>query len=103
MERGVPDVAQHDWWHFCSVMTQVQSLAQHSGLRIWHGHSCSVGYICGMDEIPGSGAPMPWGGQKRKRKKERKKEKENKKMKRQAIEWEKVLTTHFLFFFFFFF
>ena len=30
---GVPTVAQQDWQYFCSTRMQVQSLAQHSGLK----------------------------------------------------------------------
>ena len=42
-------MAQWDWWWLWSAGTQVQSLAQCSGLRIWHCHSNS----CGSDLIPG--------------------------------------------------
>ena len=33
--------------------TQVQSLAQHNGLRIQHCHSCGIGYNSSSDSIPG--------------------------------------------------
>ena len=49
-------------WHkemggILSTGTQVQSLAQHSGSRIWQSSSCSLGYNCGSDLIPGPGTP----------------------------------------------
>lgn len=50
---GVPTVVQWDWQYFGSVGTKVQSPAKHSGLRIWHCHSCSLGQNCGSDLIPG--------------------------------------------------
>ena len=31
----------------------VQSLAQHSGLKILHCYSCSVGHSCGSDSVSG--------------------------------------------------
>ena len=42
---------------------QVQSLAQHSGLRIWccHNHSCSLGRNHSLDLIPGPGTPYAVG------------------------------------------
>ena len=50
---------------------QVQSLAQHSGLRIWCCHSCSLGHSCGSNLIPGLGTPYALGGgQKRKKREE---------------------------------
>lgn len=44
---------------------QVQSLAQCSGLKIWHHRSCSFGLDCGSDLI----LHMPGGSQKEKQKK----------------------------------
>ena len=41
-------MAPQDLWHLNSARTQVQPLAQHSGLRIWH-----CGINCGSDLIPG--------------------------------------------------
>ena len=52
---GVPTVAQRDWQCLWSAGMLVQSLVQHSGLRIRHCHSCSVGGNCGSDRIPGLG------------------------------------------------
>ena len=48
-----------DWQCFCSTETQVQSLAQHSGLRIWHCRGC--GHNCSSDLIPGLGTPYAVG------------------------------------------
>ena len=50
-------MAQQDWWRLCSPGTQVQFLAQHSGLRIWSCCSCSVVGTCGLNLIPGLGTP----------------------------------------------
>ena len=50
-------MVQRDWWHLRSARMQVQSLAWHSGLRIWHCHSCGVGCNCGSDLIPSLGQP----------------------------------------------
>ena len=36
---------------------QVQSLARHSGLRVPCCHSCVLSHNCGLDLIPGPGAP----------------------------------------------
>ena len=47
--------------------TQVQ--AWHSGLRNWHCHSCSLVCCCGLDLIPGLGAPYVKGRPKKKKKK----------------------------------
>ena len=43
---------QQDQKHLWSTGTQVQSPAQHSGLRIWCCHSCGVGCNCSLDLIP---------------------------------------------------
>ena len=48
---------------------QVQSLAWHSGLRIWHCHNCGVDYNCSSDLIPGPGTPYAMGQLKKKEKK----------------------------------
>ena len=65
---GVPPVVQGDWWHLGSAGMQVQSLAWHSGLRIW---SCcsSLGRDCGCDLIPGRGTPYAAGMLKKKQNK----------------------------------
>ena len=60
--------------HLGSPGTQVQSLPQHSGLRILHWSSCSLGHNGSLDLIwPGSSMCH---GAAKKRKKERKKERE---------------------------
>ena len=66
-------MARWDWQHLCSMETQVWSLAQHSGLRIWHCCSCSVGHSCSSDLIPGLGTPCAMGWPKKKEKKKREK------------------------------
>ena len=43
VEPGVSAVAQLDQQCLWSTRTQVKSPAQHTGLRICHGHICSVG------------------------------------------------------------
>lgn len=48
-------MVQQDHQHLCSPGTEIQSPARHSGLRIPHCHSCSVGCNCGWDLIPGPG------------------------------------------------
>lgn len=48
---------------------QVQSQAQHSGLRIWHGRSYGLGHNYGLDLIPGQELHVPWSSQERKKKK----------------------------------
>ena len=50
-------MAHQDQHHLGSAGTQVQSLAQHSGLRIWCCHSCSLGHNCSSYLIPGQGTP----------------------------------------------
>ena len=49
------------------LATQVQSQAWHSGLGIWHCHSCCLGLDCGSNLIPGPGVPYAAGGQKLKK------------------------------------
>ena len=70
---GVPTVAQLDWRCFVSAGTEVPSPAQHSGLRIWQCHSCSLGYNCSIDLMLGLGSShccrVAKNGKKEKRKK----------------------------------
>ena len=47
-----PAVAQRHHKHLWTTGMQVQSLAPHSGLRIWHCHSCGIGHSCGSNVIP---------------------------------------------------
>ena len=70
-EHGVPAVAQWDPWRLGSSETQVQSLAQHSGLRIWYCCTCS------SNLIPGPGTPYAtiWVAKKEKKKKGKKQSK----------------------------
>ena len=51
--------------------------AQHSGLRMWHCCSCSVGQNCGLDLVYGLGNPYASG---------RPKKKKNKKVNREDLE-----------------
>ena len=44
-----------------SSETQIQSLAQPSGLRIQRCCSCSLGWDCGLDLIPHPGTPYAMG------------------------------------------
>ena len=62
-------MAQWDWQHLGRAGMWVPSLAQHSGLRIWHCCSCGLVCNCGSDLIPGLGAPhvLFWDSQKRKK------------------------------------
>ena len=55
---GAPTVAQWDQRCLCSAWTQVWSLARHSGLKIWHCHSCNIGSSCSLDSIPGPGTSI---------------------------------------------
>ena len=66
-------VAQWDQWCLGSTGMQVQFPGQHSGLRIWHCHSCSLGHNCGSDLIPGQGIPHATGQSKKKKKRKQKK------------------------------
>ena len=50
------------------VKTQVQSLALHSGLRIWCCHSYGVGHSCGFDSIPDLGTSISQKEKEKKRK-----------------------------------
>ena len=61
---GAPAVTQRDWCHLESTGMQVRSLAWHSGLRIWHCHSCDLGQDCGLGLTPGLGASYAMDGQK---------------------------------------
>ena len=65
---GISTVVQQDQRHLWSPRTQLQSPAQHSELRIWHCHSCSIGHNCGSDLIPGLGNPYAVGQSKKKKK-----------------------------------
>ena len=62
---GVPAVEQWGWWCLGNAGMQVQSLARHSGLRIQHCHSCSLGHNYGLDLIPGLGTPYVAGQPKK--------------------------------------
>ena len=53
-EFEVPTMA----WLLQQLRSRVQSLVWCSRLRIWHCHSCSVGYSCGSDLIPGPGTSL---------------------------------------------
>ena len=70
--RGVPAVVEQGWQCLgnAGMGMQIPSLAQHSGLRIWHCCSCSLGCSCGSDLIPGLGIPYAvWQPKKKKGKK----------------------------------
>ena len=56
-------------WHLGSTGARVQSLAQHSGLRIQCCHSCGIGHKCSSDLIPSLGTPYADGQPKEKEKK----------------------------------
>ena len=56
---------QQDLQHLGSTGLQVRSLAEHSGLRIQHRCSCSLGGSCGLNLILAWELRMPWGGQKK--------------------------------------
>ena len=76
---GAPTMAQEDWWHLCSARTQVQSLAQNNGLRIWYCCTCGIGPNYNSVLISGQGIPYDTRRSKeKKKKKERKKKKFNK-------------------------
>lgn len=51
--------------------TQVLSQAQHSGLRIRHCHSCSVGCNWGLDLIPSPETPYAGGWPKKEKRKKK--------------------------------
>ena len=61
--RGVPAMVEQDRRYLKSTVTQVQSLAQHSRLRIWRCRSCSIGGNgnCSSDLIPGLETPYAVG------------------------------------------
>ena len=59
-------MVQWDWWHLCSTRTEVQSPAQHSGLKDLVCLSCGIGGNCGSDLA--RELHVPQGGQKRKNK-----------------------------------
>lgn len=62
-------MAQRDQRCLGNNGVQVLSLARHSGLRIWHCHTCGFGHNCGSDLIPGPGTPYTMGWPKKKKKK----------------------------------
>ena len=62
-------MVQQDQQHLGSPGMQVQSPAQHSGLRIWRCGSCSLGCNDGSDLIPGPGTPYAVGQPKKGEKK----------------------------------
>ena len=66
-------MAQQDQWCLGSPGMEVRFPAQHSGLRISHCHSCSIGHNYGWNLIPGPGLPLPCSSQKKKKKKKKKK------------------------------
>ena len=71
---GVPAGVQGDQQHLCSAGTQVQSLVQHGGLRIWPCCSYGVGHHSGLDLIPGLGIPYAVEQPKKEKKKKKKEE-----------------------------
>ena len=78
MISGVPAMVQWNWWCLGSTGSQVQSLAQHSGLRIQRCFSCGLGHDCRSDLISGLGIPYASGRPKKKKKKKKKKAIKNK-------------------------
>ena len=68
---GAPAVAQGDRQCLGCAGTQVPSPAWHSGLRIQHCHSCSLGHDYGSDLILGLGTPYAMGWPKKKGQKKR--------------------------------
>ena len=66
-------MAQWGQWCLSSARMQIQSLAWHSELRIWHCCSCSISHNCGSDLIPGPGTSYAVGGQIKEKKKKKKK------------------------------
>ena len=68
---GLLAVVQWNQRHLGSARMQVQSPAQHIGLRIWHCCSCSLGHNYGLDLIPGLGPARAAGWPKKKEKKKR--------------------------------
>ena len=86
----VPTVVQEDRWYLGTTGTQVQSLAQHSGLGIGHCHSCGLGSSYSSDLILGPGAPYTagWpkkGGKERKGKGKERKWKEKKRKEKRNL------------------
>ena len=67
----VPAVVQGDRWCVGRAGMQVLSPVLHSGLRIWHCCSCSLGGDCGSDLIPSRGTPYAMGQPKKKKKKKK--------------------------------
>ena len=65
--RGIAAVVQKDRCYLGSARWRVWSLARHSGLRIWHCHSCGLhcnwGSGCGRDSnlFPGLETPCVLG------------------------------------------
>ena len=82
-------MAQQDQWCFCSAGTQVQSLARHSGLRIWHCHGCSVDSNCSLELIPGPGTPYALGWPKKEKKGRRKEGRKEGRRKKERKEGKK--------------
>ena len=71
------------------------------GYRIWRYHSCSVGYNCGLDLIPGQGAPYTMGQPKVEKQKVKNKKKTPKNLDfpqhsglRIRIQWLGLLQRH---------
>ena len=60
-------MAQQELQHLWSTRTQVQSLAQRSGIRIQHSCSYHVGCNCDSDLIPGPRTTSAMGRQKKKK------------------------------------
>lgn len=59
--------------HLGNAGTQFPSPVWHSGLRILHCYSCSLGLDCGLDLIPDPGAPYASGWPKKGKRKKKKK------------------------------
>ena len=51
---------------------EIQSLGQHSELRIWYCRSCGIGHNSGSDAIPGLGTPYTVGVAKKQGEKKKK-------------------------------
>ena len=61
LKKGDPTAVQPDQPHLWSSGMQAQSLAWHSGLRVWHYCSCCVGCNYGSHLIPVQGIPCAVG------------------------------------------
>ena len=64
--KGVPAVAQQDWWCLGNAGMKVRSPARHRGLRMGCCHSCCLGHNCGSDLNAGPGPPYAAGQPKKK-------------------------------------